>query len=304
MFKRIDPKNVSVRPFKAYKQWSLDQDSAGITAYRGNRDTSSVYYSASAEYSNNVPKRFVYDSINTLYYANQTAYDIVGQTGTYEQTNRTIHDFCNVISIPTRYFGEEIRPGSLQITDSVTGRTYVDDGLGNIVDNSTASLSVGNVIYPHGFVIATHTGSFYSESFTGDFDLTFKSTTTLYEYEVFVEVGEGEFNVSQNPSSYINDSGSSYYGFIRKKGFANIPGEGDLFYNLNYPSTYDTGSNGGFSDYEYSSSIDPTGSYLAPYITTIGLYDDDHNMVAVAKLSEPVKSLPDWPINFVVSFDM
>lgn len=58
-----------------------------------------------------------------------------------------------------------------------------------------------------------------------------------------------------------------------------------------------------FSDYEYSSSIDTTGSYLAPYITTIGLYDENMDMVAVAKLAKPVKSTPDLPVNFLVRFD-
>jgi hypothetical protein len=64
------------------------------------------------------------------------------------------------------------------------------------------------------------------------------------------------------------------------------------------PSKY-----GSFDDYEFSSSIDPTGSYLAPYITTIGLYDNELNMVAVAKLPQPIKSLPDYPINFIIRFD-
>ena len=60
---------------------------------------------------------------------------------------------------------------------------------------------------------------------------------------------------------------------------------------------------GSWDDYYNSSSIDPTGSYLAPFITTIGLYDDDNNMVASAKLPKPIKSLPDYPVNFIVRFD-
>jgi hypothetical protein len=58
-----------------------------------------------------------------------------------------------------------------------------------------------------------------------------------------------------------------------------------------------------FADYEYSSSIDPIGSYLAPYITTIGLYDENMDMVAVAKLAKPVKSMTDLPVNFLIRFD-
>ena len=52
-----------------------------------------------------------------------------------------------------------------------------------------------------------------------------------------------------------------------------------------------TGSTtGSWDDYFNSSSVDPTGSYLSTYITTIGLYDDANDMVAIAKLPNPIKS--------------
>jgi hypothetical protein len=73
--------------------------------------------------------------------------------------------------------------------------------------------------------------------------------------------------------------------------------------NNPYISAFNGVSASGFDVYEYSSSVDPTGSYLAPYITTIGLYDDNMDMVAVAKLAKPVKSTPDLPVNFLVRFD-
>ena len=57
-----------------------------------------------------------------------------------------------------------------------------------------------------------------------------------------------------------------------------------------------------FLNYQYSSSYDPTGSFLAPYITTIGLYQDNQ-LVAVGKLGRPIKNLIDWPVNIVVRFD-
>ena len=75
--------------------------------------------------------------------------------------------------------------------------------------------------------------------------------------------------------------------------------------NKRFPFTSSLNSNvfASFDDYMYSSSVDPTGSYLAPYITTIGLYDDELNMIAIAKLPKPIKSLPDYPLNFIVRFD-
>ena len=76
-------------------------------------------------------------------------------------------------------------------------------------------------------------------------------------------------------------------------------------YNLDFRlvSDFDGTTKIGFDEYEYSSSIDPTGSYLAPYITTIGLYDENYDMVAVAKIPSKPKSTPDYPINFVIRFD-
>lgn len=59
-----------------------------------------------------------------------------------------------------------------------------------------------------------------------------------------------------------------------------------------------------FFNYQLSSSYDRTGSYLAPYITTIGLYDETSgSLVAVGKLGKPIKNLIDWPINIIVRFD-
>jgi hypothetical protein len=57
-----------------------------------------------------------------------------------------------------------------------------------------------------------------------------------------------------------------------------------------------------FLNYEESSSIDKTGSYLAPYITTIGLYQDNQ-LVAVAKLGQPIKNTINYPLNFLIRYD-
>jgi hypothetical protein len=58
-----------------------------------------------------------------------------------------------------------------------------------------------------------------------------------------------------------------------------------------------------FFDYEYSSSVDTTGSYLAPYITTVGLYSGTE-LVAVGKLGTPIKNSKDFPINILVKWDV
>lgn len=57
-----------------------------------------------------------------------------------------------------------------------------------------------------------------------------------------------------------------------------------------------------FFNYQYSSSIDPTGSYLAPYITQVGLYSGA-DLVAIAKLAQPIKNSGELPINIAVKWD-
>ena len=181
---------------------------------------------------------------------------------------------------------------------------------------------VGNVSYEHGIITLTKSTNFNTE--IENFQLQYKGTNTIYENEYYIIVGEDEFNVSTNPtavfemggtlasasvfdfSSISNDKNTYTYKYhidgvkyIKKKNI--LPDGTELDYNIT--SMHNGTIKGGFGDYEVSSSIDPTGSYLAPYITTIGLYDDSMTMVAVAKLGRPIKSLPDFPVNFIVRID-
>jgi hypothetical protein len=59
----------------------------------------------------------------------------------------------------------------------------------------------------------------------------------------------------------------------------------------------------GFLDYERLTVFDKTGSFLAPMATTIGMYNNNLELVALAKLGTPIKITPELPINFVVKMD-
>ena len=58
--------------------------------------------------------------------------------------------------------------------------------------------------------------------------------------------------------------------------------------------------------YNNSLTIKPyvSGSTFTPYITTIGLYNDNHDLVAVAKLATPLKKRKDVDVNVIIRFDM
>ena len=165
--------------------------------------------------------------------------------------------------------------------------------------------SFGNVFYSDG-IIVFNSGS---DSTIETYQLQYRSTQTIYETEVLVSVKAGEFNYSQNPSAVEVTLSGSYY--FETTPIANVsPAKNvkikevlDIEQRRFYSGSIDSTKVGTWNDYYNSSSIDPTGSYLAPYITTIGLYDDNGDMVAVAKLPQPIKNLPDYDLNFLIRFD-
>jgi len=181
------------------------------------------------------------------------------------------------------------------------------------MDNSSIRNLQGNVFYAQGLITFTKNPD---KVFEGQWDLTYKSTKTIYEHEYLLVVKEGEFNISTNRSaiavvdedSYdFTDSQNrvvrvtSYPGvnYIRKK---SILENGEVL-DYRYTSSYNTSVVAGFEHYDESGSIDKSGSFLTPYITTIGLYDNNADLLAVAKFPQPIKIYPDIPINFIIRFD-
>ena len=191
------------------------------------------------------------------------------------------------------------------------GLIYVKNA--TFLQGAAGTSKTGNIFYSQGVIVFTRN---INSLLTSNWSVTFKSTETIYEHEYLLIANEDEFNVSTNPSAVIEVG--------RETGFV-TGSDGKIYKTTTYPgvkyikkkttlengnvidysivSSYNTAISGGFDQYEYSSSLDSTGSYLAPFITTIGLYDDNCDLVAIAKLPQPIKSYPDLPVNFIVRFD-
>ena len=299
MIKEIPPSDVTVRPFKVYKEWSFShEDQDEVPLYFGENRATTFYEDDLGPEHNGVPKQVLYRSIRAQFYLNSSTSSIlteVGRRRSYASTDeRVLGEEIAVLVIPQRYYGEGIKPGSLTFT---TGSlTYTDDGFSNLViTQSGIETILGNIFYDRGMVVLTK--DIVSGSSLYNYSLNYRSTQTIYENEIFLSVNESEFNVSTNPTALSEMEYES--GTI----ITNASIDPRNNYTQSYFNLTKARINPIFWEYENSSSIDPTGSYLAPYITTIGLYDDALNMVAVAKLPEPIKSLPDYPVNFIVRFD-
>ena len=283
MIKEIPKSDIIVRPIKVYKEWTLDEnDIFPIFGENGDGTFIDPEYDSKSQGFN---KKVIHASIRSQFYTNAATASILTEVGLRKsyasKDERILEDNIAVFSVPQRYYGEGIKIGTVVLEDEQLGRIYTDDGNSNLIDSG--SNIKGNIFYDRGLIVVAK--DIVSGSVLSQFTLNFRSTKTIFENEIFLSVLENEFNVSQNPTAV------DYDGTIGRIKLHNIR------------STINPLKVGGFADYLYSGSVDPTGSYLAPYITTIGLYDDELNMVAVAKLPQPIKSLPDYPINFIVRFD-
>ena len=283
MIKEIPKSDIIVRPIKVFKEWTLDEnDIFPIFGENGDGTFIDPEYDSKSQGFN---KKVIHASIRSQFYTNAATASILTEVGLRKsyasKDERILEDNIAVFSVPQRYYGEGIKIGTVVLEDEQLGRIYTDDGNSNLIDSG--SNIKGNIFYDRGLIVVAK--DIVSGSVLSQFTLNFRSTKTIYENEIFLSVLENEFNVSQNPTAV------DYDGTIGRIKLHNIR------------STINPLKVGGFADYLYSGSVDPTGSYLAPYITTIGLYDDELNMVAVAKLPQPIKSLPDYPINFIVRFD-
>lgn len=171
----------------------------------------------------------------------------------------------------------------------------VDDGNYNLYDLADSSSyasgllpQVGNIFYESGFIVLTNTGS-YSGSDTGsyldtisNFTLEFSGSQTIYEMEVICNIEESEYNYTTNPTAMINQSMSIYDPiFIHSGSFIGTSSYGSGPVTMSY------------------AELD-----FRPYITGIGLYNDNNEMMAVAKFPRPVKKENYLDQGFILKIDM
>jgi hypothetical protein len=296
MLKEIQKSDVIVRPLKVYKEWTLDEND--ISPIFAENPAGTLIDLDIDEVSNGFNKKVVYASIKSQFYNNPATASLLTEVGrriSYASTNeRILEDDIAVFSIPQIYYGEGIKPGTVVLEDEQLGRTYTDDGYSNLKYGNQIK---GNIFYDRGLIVVAK--DIVSGSVLSQFTLNFRSTKTIYENEIFISVLENEFNFSQNPSA-VNETDGVVNTYIVQRPGSIRPDD------LVSKSFYNAGTkiiNNEFNYYEDYVSADPTGSFLAPMITTIGLYDNELNMVAVAKLPQPIKSTPDYPVNFIIRFD-
>jgi hypothetical protein len=231
----------------------------------------------------------------------------------------------NLINIPSIFYGTQIKKGSLQLNFYVSGTligTLKDEARnGELIqtgpEGSTGSGSVaGAALYDEGFLMLTgswdltdgnHVTEDYNPSDTDKvpnwlkfavgaqdgiaiasqksaWELDFRGTTRTQVITMFANAPRGAINHSNNPTF-------AEYG----KGENRITGS-----NF-YTETIDND----IKNIVSSSYGDTTPLFRKEtYISKIGIYDENKNLIAIAKLATPVKKTEERDLTFKLKLDI
>lgn len=241
-------------------------------------------------------------------------------------------DKVNLISIPSIFYGEQVKKGSLVLKYYITGTLVAQaedikkngELIQTLPVGSTLSGSViGLALYNEGFLLLTASTAFVDVIPDIDYGPENGNPSWVY-FGTYISGNVDYTGISAGPVGRLlgRESYSLYF-----EGIHTIPNM-TMFMNapkneLNNSSnptflTYSTASSAYTSsvDYKeienrqikntvYSEYADPTGSFEKhTYITRINVYDENKNLIGIAKLSKPVKKTEGRDLTFKIKLDL
>jgi len=315
IFKPFLTSDTIVSPFKVNKSFTfrgneLTASNVEIDRYIGKNITSIPWVSGSNPTGqiHIQDKILVYRSIKELYYSNylegvngspagtasfNTDGTITGPLYTpnyYNYLTNTLpakryfptgsNETIGVFSIPSNLWGEYLQPGSISISNG--NITLRDDGEGSMIFNNQ---KYGDVIYEHGVIIITSDGYAYTGPYgSGSYGNAIYGLSTINLINSFLTGS----NITCSFSSSMTILETQYKCTIRENefNFSNNPSQ--ISGSLNSGVLYDFA----------------TGSFFTPYATTVGLYDNEYNLLAVAKLAQPLPLSAVTDTSILINLDL
>jgi hypothetical protein len=274
-FKRINQLFSQEREFIAHKRYEVTDSnhytSFGISTLRAIKP----HVSGTFEFtSTDLTQSSTYDGLSGIY--QKTLWRSLYQTHFADDSRLTLHPTASILSVPVYKFGYEIKPKSVNITNyygsSTDFRYYtdskIDSNFGTIVSSSA---TYGYIFYREGLIVMTNTSSINQNTF----------------------LGNGEWDYTSNHGFVLNYKATKT---IDETNITCHIGK-DEFNVSTHPTSLVSGSFGSRAGFT-------TSSVFSPYITTIGLYNDNDEMMAVAKLGAPLKKSVITDLFINVKFDI
>jgi|19_taG_2_1085344.scaffolds.fasta_scaffold00728_4 hypothetical protein len=248
-------------------------------------------------------------------------------------------DRVTLISIPSIMFGSQIKKGSVTldfyISGTLVGRLQDENQDGALIEtapsanNENSGSTAGVVLYNEGFLVltgswilsgaalgASNNDGYDNRAGTGQpaslpgklapkwiyfgagandhvavgnvisssFGLSFKGTTNVQTITMLAHADKGKLNHSNNPT-------------YKTANQTTLPETGS--------TAYVEKSNLTIKNIVSSSYADPTGSFQKiTYISSVGIYDEDKNLLGIAKMATPVKKSENREFTFKLKLDI
>jgi hypothetical protein len=275
-FKSINQLFSQERKFITHKRYEVTDSnhytSFGISTLRAIKPSVSGVFEFT---STDLTQSSIYDGLSNVY--QKSLWKSLNQVYFADDNRIKLYDTASVLSIPVYRYGFEIKPKSVNITNyygSTTDYRYytdekVDNDWGKIV---SSSVEYGYVFYRQGLVVMTNTGSNNQHTFLGD----------------------GNWDYSSNKGFVVNYKATKA---VEEVSLLCHIGKDEFNVSTN-PTSIISGS------YNGTRAGFTTSSIFSPYITTIGLYNDDDELMAVAKLGGPLKKSTITDLFINVKFDI
>lgn len=227
----------------------------------------------------------------------------------------------NLITIPSIFYGSKIDPGTVNLKFYVTG-TLVGEARderrnGELIQTgppgSPGSGSVvGITLYNEGFMLltASHSLSTHTEAYA---PLAIPSSPSWVNFAT-----TGSLSINAPSSSFnIDFKGTTYTPTITmlahaEKAKLNYSSNLTFLDHSDYNSREDLVSSTSYKEPEIlikntvkSVYNDPTASFEKQvYISRVGIYDEDKNLIAVAKLATPIRKREDEAVTIKLKLDI
>ena len=306
-FKKLSRSDVSVVSYHANKQWNIASASHDgyLKIYEGSNILGD-FYTSEATTTDGQYQRLIYAQANQLYYqtysgslntsslASSVYYESASQqrpTASYFIFNDNkncvkffptgANESIEVVAVNQSTFGNKILPTTFIISSSAA--LIVDDGYGNLLDIKGAT---GTFIADGYFNAAGYYTDNVPQPDTYIGNIFYAQGTAIITNQSYQTV----FNSADWIISFKNEQ------IVYEHEVRCLVKESD--FNLSYNPSLITGNYTGSVIRDFA-----TGSNFYTYATSLGLYNDNNELLAVAKFGKPMLISPDTDMTFVVKYD-
>ena len=323
--KRLRPEDTTLHISTVHKDVKVQEDNSSLNIV--NYDSSST----------NEVSRSYYNSLNHLFY--DTSYHNSSSVGGFAGNYSVYDDYLYLNNIQPQHrnkfftkgilldvsaslYGDRIESGSFKLSNQYASNAtvwLVDDGQGNLYasgsnvkvsQSSDTSISssenyIGNIFYEDGLVVISETGSFKTtHSWTGSLDsasIEFRAETSVITRQISCKIKKDEYNQTMN-KTILNESSS--VGTIELPAYS--------YYNLKnipYPEGRIKVNRNDYITYEYRNFENFTigkrylNKYFTPYISKIGLYNQNQELIMIASFPTPIKKSKEMDMTIIVKYD-